>query len=134
MKVVDFVIDSRLEEVPLLVKSVREAYERVCSDIHILYQIELCINEALSNIIIHGYQSTPGHEIEITISLIEKRAVIRIVDSGIRFSPKLNYDNANLEELSFGMGLFLIHKLMNEVRFQEKEGKNQTSLIKDLHI
>jgi serine/threonine-protein kinase RsbW len=135
---VNFVIESRLEEVPALGKEVRGFYASVCSDIHALYQIELCVNELLNNIIIHGHQNKSGHKIAISISLINKRAVIQITDSGIKFLPKLNYTEQTFDVLSalphFGMGLFLIHKLMNEISFQEKDGKNQTHLIKDLHI
>ena len=104
--------------------------------------IELVVEEALVNVIIHGYQQIPGGSIAISLnSTIKPGIIITITDEGVPFDPKI-YDNQAFSALqknsmkkgqeAGGWGLFLIFKIMDTVDYARVEGKNILKLEKYL--
>jgi len=88
------------------------------------YALQLAIEEACTNIIEHGYGGDGRGEIECSCDLVDDNIKIVLRDWGQSFSPEDIPDpnfNLPLEELqSRGAGLFLIHKIMDEVHFEFK--------------
>jgi len=94
--------------------------------------IELSMEEVLVNIINYAYPDTPG-EAEVTCGIDEKGCfVIQIVDTGHHFDfsgldkPDIE---ADLDDRKVGgLGVFLIKKLMDNVQYRRKNGRNILSL------
>jgi sigma-B regulation protein RsbU (phosphoserine phosphatase) len=86
------------------------------------YAVELCIDEACTNIIEHAYEGIDGGEIECTCDKDDKNLTIILHDHGKSFDPSsIPFPdlNADLESRPVGgLGVFLIKKLMDEVRFE----------------
>lgn len=129
-------IDSDLKCIPLL----GEELCKLCTtlDEKTLYEIELCLVEAVANIIIHAYRQELGHPIEISISLDHNHLIIEIQDEGLKAPHLASKDNQisdsqDIQQLSeSGRGLLLMQSFMDKIDFEEKNGKNITRLYKSI--
>jgi serine/threonine-protein kinase RsbW len=94
------------------------------------YALQLAVDEACTNIIEHGYGGEGRGEIECSCDLIDNNFTIVLRDWGKSFSPEdvpVPDFNVPLEELqSRGAGLYLIQKIMDEVRFEFKTPNGNT--------
>jgi len=90
-----------------------------------VYQVEMAIDEACSNIIEHAYGEKEG-EISLTCSSGEDGLTVVLRDTGKPFDPKtvtLPDLSAGLEEReSHGLGLFFIYEWMDKVQYDYKPG------------
>lgn len=135
-KTIKFIIDSRLDLLSWLSKAVKG----ICADEGMnkngLYQLELCLVEVVSNVIIHAYNCEAGHEIEVIVSLNHDHVHIQVSDTGKKFPECIDHALFNTHPVSIdafpasAMGLFMIHKLVDKVIYTHREGKNVTSLLK----
>lgn len=102
---------------------------------HICNAVEICLTEALNNVIKHSYGGDNSKTIEINIKKNPKFLEMEIIDTG---SPRenlvindLDFDPSDIENLpEGGMGLFIIKQLMDEMIYSSKEGKNYFILKK----
>lgn len=101
-----------------------------------VYNIQLASDEAASNIIEHAYENTNNGVLEISCGLKGDAITIILVDHGESFDPS-NVPAPNVEaDLSDrqigGLGLYLMRKLMDEVRYEAdtKNNRNSLTLIK----
>lgn len=127
-------IESKLSNLPFLRKMVRGLCSCVIEEESVFQDIDLCLNEALSNVIQHAYQNEPGHLIEIIVTISQSEFVFQIQDAGLNNlrEPILtstdalpNTDIKDLNSLSeSGRGLYIIHQLMDEVVYKRENGKN----------
>jgi serine/threonine-protein kinase RsbW len=99
-----------------------------------VYAVELAVDEACSNIIEHAYRGESKGEIFCTHQIREDSLVIVLKDHGQRFDPdsipEPNF-SPHLEDLKAGgAGLFLMRKMMDEVRFEFDENGNTLTMVK----
>lgn len=100
-----------------------------------LRKIEIAAEEALVNIIQHGYKGSQG-DIQLTIELLELNMVqITIEDRGPAFNPleaDMHIDKqAPIEDRTEGgLGIILIRQYMDEVFYQRLSDVNCLTLIK----
>jgi serine/threonine-protein kinase RsbW len=99
------------------------------------YEVELAVDEACCNIIDHAYGGEDKGEIECCTEVESDGLQITLKDHGSPFDPKQVTDpqlNVPLGKLKTrGVGLFLMRKMMNEVRYQtNKIGGNIMTLVK----
>jgi sigma-B regulation protein RsbU (phosphoserine phosphatase) len=102
-----------------------------------VYAVELCMDEACTNVIEHAYEGKDGGEIECTCDLDDKNLTIIIHDHGKSFDPEsIAFPdlNADLDSRPVGgLGIFLMKKLMDEVHFEPQgEAGNVLTMIKRL--
>jgi serine/threonine-protein kinase RsbW len=82
--------------------------------------IELALNEALANAVIHGAKEDPKKTVECLVACDEDRGVLIIVrDPGPGFDPATIPGCTVGENVysNHGRGIFLINQLMDEVKF-----------------
>jgi serine/threonine-protein kinase RsbW len=93
------------------------------------YALQLAIDEACTNIIMHAY-GTRGGRIEIQIRSVGDCVEVVIRDWGEAFDPELIPPpdvEAPLEERRMGgMGLFLMQQMMDRVDFQFSDTDGNT--------
>ena len=95
-----------------------------------IYAVQLAADEACSNVIEHAYKDMHGGQIEITCE--SRPAEVRIVihDHGALFDMnkvKKPDITQRLEDREVGgLGVYFIHKLMDEVHFESKENEGNT--------
>jgi serine/threonine-protein kinase RsbW len=84
--------------------------------------VELALQEALANAVIHGAKEDPSKIVECVVACDEQRGVLIIVrDPGPGFDPKTIPSCTVGENLysNHGRGIFLINQLMDEVEFRK---------------
>ena len=84
--------------------------------------IELALQEALANAVVHGAKEDPTKTVECLVACDEERGVLIIVrDPGEGFDPQ-NIPSCTMGENLYsnhGRGIFLINQLMDEVKFHK---------------
>lgn len=82
--------------------------------------IELSLQEALANAVVHGAKEDPNKVVECLVACDEQRGILIVVrDPGPGFDPG-TIPTCTLGENVFsdhGRGIFLINQLMDEVKF-----------------
>ena len=84
--------------------------------------IELALQEALANAVVHGAKEDPTKVVECIVACDEQRGILIIVrDPGPGFDPQAIPSCTVGENLysSHGRGIFLINQLMDEVKFHK---------------
>jgi len=84
--------------------------------------IELSLQEALANAVVHGAKEDPSKIIECLVACDEQRGILIIVrDPGPGFDPSAIPACTMGENLfsNHGRGIFLINQLMDEVKFHK---------------
>jgi len=89
--------------------------------------VELALEEALSNAVRHGCKSDPSKLVEFCVTCDESRGMLIVVrDPGEGFDPASIPSPVEGERiyLSHGRGIFLINQLMDSVEY----GRNGTEI------
>lgn len=99
-----------------------------------LNHIRLAVEEVLVNVINYAYKDESGI-VEIVCAPAEKKGVvIDIIDLGFAFNPleKEEPDTTlSMEERDIGgLGIFLTKRVMDEVSYERKDGRNILRLKK----
>lgn len=99
---------------------ISEALEECGVDARAAYQIQMAVDEAASNVVLHGYGGRPGR-LEIEIECSDSDIEIHILDWGKSFDPDSIPEpdvGAPLEQRPVGgLGLFFMRKFMDELEF-----------------
>lgn len=100
-------------------------------------KIILAVDEACTNIIKHAYKYSPEGNIIISTKFKDGKFIISITDEGNHFDPARIPEPDLLQyykqKRAGGLGMFLMKKLMDEVKYSTLQGnKNQVILIKYL--
>jgi serine/threonine-protein kinase RsbW len=86
------------------------------------FEIELALQEALANAVVHGCEEDPCKEVQISVGCDKQRGVLVVVrDPGGGFDPD-QLPSPVIGEAIFedhGRGIFLINRLMDEVDFRK---------------
>lgn len=100
-----------------------------------IYSVQLATDEACSNVIEHAYEGMANATFDVSCSSSQGQVTVVIHDHGKPFDvAQVRQPNLgkNLDEREIGgLGVFLMHKLMDEVHFDSKpkEG-NVLTMIK----
>ena len=84
--------------------------------------IELALQEALANAVVHGAKEDPSKIVECIVACDKQRGILIVVrDPGEGFDPKTIPSCTMGENLysNHGRGIFLINQLMDEVQFRK---------------
>jgi len=99
-----------------------------------IYSVQLAADEAASNIIEHAYEGISNASFELTCDFKDDRLVITIIDHGKSFDPSkvaLPDIESDLSDRKIGgLGIFLMRKLMDEVRYEITAAGNLLTLVK----
>jgi len=100
-------------------------------------KISLAVDEACTNVIKHAYKYNPDNNISVLTKLENSKFIISITDSGVKFNPQLvpepNLKKYLEQHKVGGLGMYLMKKLMDEVKYNTLSGnQNQVILVKYL--
>jgi len=130
-----FHINSDYGNVALVNKQIRFYLELHGIEQHISNAVEICLTEALNNVIKHSYQSDNKKSIELLVKKDSNYFEIIIIDNGLPREnlavSKLDFDPRDINNLpENGMGLYIIEQLMDETKYYTQDEKNYFSLKK----
>lgn len=94
----------------------------------IAFQINLCLEELITNTISYGYPEGGEHEIMVDMVLQEEMLIITIHDDGLAFNPLAHAEpdlNMNIADRPIGgLGIHLVRKMMDAIEYRHQAGKN----------
>jgi sigma-B regulation protein RsbU (phosphoserine phosphatase) len=98
--------------------------------------LNLALEEAVTNVISYAYPKGTDGLVEIDAVLQGKSLEFIIADSGTPFDPTARPDadiTLSVEERPIGgLGIYLVRQIMDEIHYSRVDGKNRLSLIKKL--
>jgi len=101
-----------------------------------LYDVQLAVDEACTNIISHGYRDLDPGSIILDLEIDPARLTVSLTDFGHSFEPSsapLPDVDAPIEERELGgFGLFFIQQSMDDVDYRVTEDGNKMILTKYL--
>ena len=100
------------------------------------YDLNLAMDEIITNVAKHAYPGDGKHQFSLQITLSNEEFVARVEDDGIKFNP-LEHPTPDLdapleERKEGGLGIFLIRQIMTSVEYQRVAGRNIVTLRKKL--
>ncbi|MBK8639857.1 MAG: ATP-binding protein [Chromatiaceae bacterium] len=102
-----------------------------------IYQLNLVLDELLTNIVSYGYDDDLTHEIGLRLRAEPGHLTAILTDDGKPFNPLEEAPAAildgSIEDRPIGgLGIHFMRTLMDEVAYQRQDGHNQLILIKHL--
>ena len=102
----------------------------------LLMNLNLVLEEMVTNIINYAYPQPTGDGIELKAESDGKEIVLTLADRGVAFDPTmrgdLNTDVNPAEREIGGMGIFIVKNIMNQVTYQRLDGRNMVTMVKKL--
>jgi anti-anti-sigma factor len=129
------IIPAVLERIPEACGFVIEAAEQAGLNERAVYHCQMAVDEWCTNIVEHGfcYEGADGR-IEIACRNQAEQFVVVISDNSPAFNPMALPEaelDTDLEKRKVGgLGWFFIRKVMDDVRYEYREGYNRLTLIK----
>ena len=101
-----------------------------------VYAVKLAVDEAFTNIVEHAYGGECSEDIECSCQINDESLVVTLQDCGDTFNPENVADpdlTSSVQEREVGgLGFFLIHKLMDEVKYKiitNSEGQEECTVL-----
>jgi len=127
------VIEADINEVPGVTTAIEEAMRVFAFPEDAILDLQLAVEEAITNAIIHGYHGAVG-EVEIIIHATRGVVEVRIEDCAPPFNPLLLPEpdlGSDLDKRQIGgVGVHLIRQVADEVTYRYTGGKNILTLVK----
>lgn len=99
--------------------------------------VVISVDEACTNIIKHAYHFDANGIIKIKVESKKNKFIVKITDTGSHFDPNQipepNIPERQKSKKGGGLGIYLMKKLMDEVKYSNKGKKNELILVKYLN-
>ena len=93
-----------------------------------VWQAELCLNEAASNIILYGHDDGAAHPITVEIEPLARGVQMTLIDDGRPFNPAEPRELPTVRTIEDarvgGLGLHLIQSFARDVRYRRDADRN----------
>ena len=100
----------------------------------IALNLNLVLEELVTNIIFYGYEDKDEHEININLSYKNNTIKVQIEDDGRQFDP-LQVPEPDIEKTVEdrkigGLGIHFVRKIMDDINYLRLDNKNRLTLTK----
>jgi anti-sigma regulatory factor (Ser/Thr protein kinase) len=128
-------LDSQLAELSHVQPWIEAVADRhgVAEDIR--FAMQLCVEEALANVVLHGYRSEPGHPIVLRTFVSAGTLFFAIDDQGPPFAPdKPASQNRGTEPVSLesiepgGNGIRLLYRFAGSLSYERLSNGNRLTI------
>ena len=94
-----------------------------------MFDLDLALEEIVTNVIFHGYRDGGEHAIHVGLALRDRVVALTVEDEGLPFNPldaPAADDTAPIEERPIGgLGIHLVRKLMDEIEYAREGNRNR---------
>lgn len=91
-------------------------------------ELQVVLDEIVVNIRRHGYKGNSGSPIDIGLTLAAGILEVHVEDEAPEFNPLMvprpDFSKPVDERKPGGLGVYLMRRLMDEVHYERKDGKN----------
>lgn len=132
-------VEANVENLPKVLAFVDDQLEMAECPMKAKIQIDIAVEEIFVNIAHYAYAPGTGDAL-IRVGISEEPAAVQIdfEDSGIPYNPLEKADpdvtlDAQEREIG-GLGIFMVKKIVDEIRYEYTDGKNRLTLGKSLRV
>ena len=129
-------LKNQVGELDLMAQFIEETVEELGLDMELLMNLNLVLEEMVSNIIFYAYPDGTEGTIELAVESDGKELTFFLYDYGREFDPTQKADpdvSINPAERDIGgMGIFIVRNIMDKVTYQRLNGKNILTMKKVL--
>ena len=129
-------VNNHIDELARVAVFMEETGDEWNFPMSMVLNLNLVLEEALTNIILYGFKSDTSHTIEVHFNKTGDDLSIEIIDDGIAFDPTNVADpdiTLSVENRTVGgLGIFLIRKIMDTVEYKRIANKNKLILKKNI--
>jgi len=119
---------------PCLADTVTEFCAAHHLDARCSHDLNLALEEAVSNVMLYAYTDHAPHTILVRLTLDDTAVRVAIEDDGVAFNPldapAPDLDVPIEQRQIGGLGIFFVQELMDEVTYARRDGKNILQLVK----
>ena len=129
-------IKNQVSELEKVAQFVEEIGEELGLNMELQMNLNLVMEEMVSNVIFYAYPEGEDAEIELLAKSDGKELTFVLSDQGKEFDPTAKEDadldvNPADREIG-GMGIFIVKNIMNKVTYQRLEGRNLLTMTKGI--
>ncbi len=133
----ELTVKAVVENIPRVTAFLEEELERANCPMKAIMQIGLAVDELICNIASYAYPGGSGSAtVRLEIDEAAREASITFIDEGIPYDPLAKEDpdvTLSAEERQIGgLGIFLVKKTMDGMRYERRDGKNLLTIIKKI--
>ena len=133
-----FTIKNSFAELELLCAEVNDLAQTSSFSEQLVFCLNVCLEEMLSNVIKYAYDDDDVHEIEVRLEITSELITLTIIDDGHEFNP-LDAQAPDIEaDVNHrpvgGIGIFLTCKMANKVMYERKNDKNVLKIMITPHV
>ena len=127
--------DARLENIGDLREFVGQAAEQCGADDETCFHLKLAVDEACTNVVVHGYADLPPGPMRLTFRCDDGQLIVTLSDRGRPFDPTAAGDpdlESGWDDRQIGgLGIYLIRQVMDDVQFvHDPRHGNRLTLVK----
>ena len=97
--------------------------------------LQLALEEAVTNVIQHGYRDRQPHTFVVELSCLERRVTATVSDDAPPYNPLSQPEvdtSVPLEQREIGgLGIHLLRKLMDAAYYERRDGRNILTLVRE---
>ncbi len=128
------ILHNQLTELQRVARIVTELGQTERFPSELVHDINLVLEEIISNIILYGYEDSEPHQIELELRYNEQSLELKIQDDAQAFNPldapEPDIDAPLNERPIGGLGIYLTRSLMDELNYTRAQEKNVLTLKK----
>ena len=129
-------LKNSLSELERLSLALEEFGDRRCLSLKTVMDINLALDEIFTNIVSYGFPDSDDHLIKINLLIEGKELNITVEDDGMPFNPlEIPEPDLNVpleERKTGGLGIYFVRKMVDELRYERRQGKNVLFLKKKI--
>lgn len=132
----EITIKNEVNELENVARFVEEIGEELGLGMELQMNLNLVMEEMVSNIIFYAYPEGTQASIDLMAESDGKELTFVLSDQGREFDPTVmgeaDIDTNPADRELGGMGIFIVKNIMNQVTYQRLEGKNLLTMKKEI--
>lgn len=133
----ELTIAATVENIEKVTDFVNEQLEALSCPMKAQMQIDIAIDELFGNIAHYAYNPDVG-DVTVRVEVTDNPLAVTItfIDKGVPYDPLKNEDpditlSADEREIG-GLGIYMVKKTMDGIKYEYKDGQNILTIIKDI--
>ena len=130
------ILSNDIQQIPRLAGFVEEVVAESSAGEELTSSLSLALEEAVTNVIMYAYPKDMFGTVQVDAVNLEDAIRFIVTDSGTAFDPTQVPDADVHSDLGRrkigGLGIFLVRKIMDKVRYERKDGRNILYMTKNL--
>lgn len=128
-------LEAVVENIPRATAFVSEELDKIGCPMKARAQIDIAIDELFGNIAHYAYPGGIGDAVvRFEFDALSRTAAVTFMDSGVPYDPLKKEDpdvTLPAEQRKIGgLGIFLVKKTMDEMRYERRDGRNVLTIKK----